>query len=1588
MDDNMKGFSLTFLMFFIMFTLPFSNCFNQTSTFVESDVHNDASARSQAIWSGVVELSESYTIDVTDELVISPCTVVKMDPTVRLFVEGRLIVEGDTNCPVIFSQLTTGLHYGIQFNSTSSGRGSIIDNISIEDSVYGITIYGSNPVMHNVTIINPSRVGIDLFSGANPVIKDLYVDQAGRDVTYSDWRYGIGLSAGSGSTPIVERVTMTDLRIRGLNIWGSSGGIYHQITIDNVTAEGSSTISAGVWVEDSQPLITNVSVDKSDYGVLIRHIDDGGFTRAVVRNCTVSNSMYKGIYVDKADHTNYSNYETADFTNTIVRGTGGPGAKTAGIGYAAIEINATGAWFENTIVENSTTVGVRLYYVDSSTTFRNLKIINSGDAGQGPHEAGLSIRSSFFAPTFDDLEISGSVGPGVYSSSGGAMQGTNWFLHNNTKDGLFIDSATLIIDGLHLTDNGESGAHVFDSRYVTLSNLTSVGNGNLGVTDGEKAGLFFEKSNDIESNSGDIACNYCNVSYSAGSGIVGKDSVDLWLNHIQLENNNPAYDPLSIDNSGLTLGQQGGRINMHDVTITSERTGSESGPALRINQAAANIDLLIMPGNHSGIIWNADNNGNFPSSISRAQFSGTSCLILSDHSSLSGVQNTITPECTGSLVFQNSQVNWSGLDDLTSSTIFNLDSLSSLHLHRPSQLDLASAIIAPSAEIDIAWDISVWVENNNSNGVPNAPVQISFDQFESDVQENTTDIGFVKFLDYIGQRWTQTGPSSVSTVSVSCAYDGISNSSSIQLDSDKIVFCQLPLGNQPPFLYWDTPEDSSVFPSGSEIIFNASRSWDLDDDPLTWEWISSIDGTIGDESKFTVNEVGQSQVLSDGLHTITAKLCDDAGHCVQQSRAIELSNFAPVVFTKFTPGLNAFNELIVARTGTVKVNLTGTYDPEGDSLNCWISTSYGLVFPEQDTSPSSCPDVIEYTFPLQSSEGNPAPTQDTFIISVFADDGVNDPVERAFSTILYNEIPEPQFTISRADNFSENVVTLDGSMTVDPEGDNLEVEFYSSLDGTLQWSDQESGKVWQGYLSRGFHDIEMRVRDDRPEHVESNEVTSITISVYNSAPTAIIKEPKSSLSYDSSELILFSANGSGDFDSSCSTFNEIGYWHCSENEPSQGSEYLQVSWTSSLDGRLSSTNQEGLIYNSRLSNGQHIITLEIDDGINQPVVETTTVDVSKSAPVLSLATPNPITVYKSSEFIFWNAVDSMDYDGDNFTMTIRSDLLSEPILNEVETSETHISQLKAGIHQIEITLIDSDGMTRTEFLSITVEPSPPSVVILEPAEGQSFGGGEEITLQEESFDADYDITFREWEVSSKSTGEILYSLTGSMEKIILSPDEYIVKLTVRDSLFNTNVETRNIRVEFTDPVLDPNSLVINPSELTTGELTTLEVSIALSDPDGTTQEVYATLTHGIQVWNFVFEDSDGDGVWKAVLEVQPETSGRPSMKIIARDGVGDSATSSQVSKTILVNDPDSANTNVPLIIGGLGLIVVLVSVGVVVLRLRRNRFENEMIESWDVFRTPANESKAYPEVEGGAIESREEVVNETWSQLEEQEEGI
>jgi hypothetical protein len=249
------------------------------------------------------------------------------------------------------------------------------------------------------------------------------------------------------------------------------------------------------------------------------------------------------------------------------------------------------------------------------------------------------------------------------------------------------------------------------------------------------------------------------VTNSTGSGILIRDSADLWLNTVELSDNHPDYAPLDADNSGLTVGQQGGIINIDGLNIETEQSGAVVNPAVRINQAAASIHGLTMTGNHSGIEWDGQNHNNYPSEISNSVFSGSGCVVLSNHLALAGVGNAISSDCSGTIQLVNSQVNWSGFTDSTpSSKTVQLDSNSDLHLHQPVNLDLNLSYpsMASGATIDVAYDLIVWVVNNNSNGIPSANVDVTFSQFEPTVQDSTNEMGYLTLTDFIGERWTNS----------------------------------------------------------------------------------------------------------------------------------------------------------------------------------------------------------------------------------------------------------------------------------------------------------------------------------------------------------------------------------------------------------------------------------------------------------------------------------------------------------------------------------------------------------------------------------------------------------------------------------------------------------------------------------------------------------------------------------------------------------------------------------------------------------------------------------------------------------------
>ena len=110
---------------------------------------NAATGKTTTVWSGTVILQDGYTVGAQDVLVVQAGTTIRLGADEDITVDGRITIQGTQTSPVVLESII-GNHDGFVFNQSSQGLGSSIDNLTIIDAEYGITIYGSNPVLRNV----------------------------------------------------------------------------------------------------------------------------------------------------------------------------------------------------------------------------------------------------------------------------------------------------------------------------------------------------------------------------------------------------------------------------------------------------------------------------------------------------------------------------------------------------------------------------------------------------------------------------------------------------------------------------------------------------------------------------------------------------------------------------------------------------------------------------------------------------------------------------------------------------------------------------------------------------------------------------------------------------------------------------------------------------------------------------------------------------------------------------------------------------------------------------------------------------------------------------------------------------------------------------------------------------------------------------------------------------------------------------------------------------------------------------------------------------------------------------------------------
>ena len=123
-----------------------------------------ASSKSTTVWNGTVNLVDGYTVESGEILIVEAGTQINLGDDKDILVAGRMTVQGTSSSPVILNSIM-GNHDGLIFNSSSNGLGSKIDNLTIRNSEYGVTIYGSNPILNNLRVENAPS-GYNLYGGS------------------------------------------------------------------------------------------------------------------------------------------------------------------------------------------------------------------------------------------------------------------------------------------------------------------------------------------------------------------------------------------------------------------------------------------------------------------------------------------------------------------------------------------------------------------------------------------------------------------------------------------------------------------------------------------------------------------------------------------------------------------------------------------------------------------------------------------------------------------------------------------------------------------------------------------------------------------------------------------------------------------------------------------------------------------------------------------------------------------------------------------------------------------------------------------------------------------------------------------------------------------------------------------------------------------------------------------------------------------------------------------------------------------------------------------------------------------------------
>jgi WD40 repeat protein len=284
--------------------------------------------------------------------------------------------------------------------------------------------------------------------------------------------------------------------------------------------------------------------------------------------------------------------------------------------------------------------------------------------------------------------------------------------------------------------------------------------------------------------------------------------------------------------------------------------------------------------------------------------------------------------------------------------------------------------------------------------------------------------------------------------------------------------------NSPPVAIIDGPTSGATFDVGSEITFDASSSWDADDDLLTITWMSNVSGFMGQGAVMT------TVLDTPGWHRVTVWVDDDMEHNVSEYIIIKLvvPNYPPV------PVINSPLEgAVYSSDETIVFDANGSTDPNGDPITYhWVSNVSGDIGYEEHVETTLRVGIHRVILWVEDDKG-----ERTAVFVNITVVQANRPPSVYMTAPLENQRFEP-----------DEEVELNASYSTDPDGDPLTFAWTSSLDGPLG-----TGAVVHIVLSIGNHVITVTA-DDGHDHIVATAVNITVEEPPNLPPVITLSGPE------------------------------------------------------------------------------------------------------------------------------------------------------------------------------------------------------------------------------------------------------------------------------------------------------------------------------------------------------------------------------------------------------------------------------------------------------------------------------------------------